>query len=56
MVATLAIGLIAVLLAMTGGSSLLDTLGSNMMIFVGAAAAITVVAGVLGLVLGKRGE
>lgn len=54
MVLTLAIGLTAVLLGLSGGSSLLDTLGSNLIIFVGAGAAVTVLAGVLGWVLGRK--
>ena len=55
MVLTLAIGMTAVLLGLSGGSNLLDTLGSNLMIFVGAGAAVTFLAGILGWVLGRRG-
>ena len=54
MVVTLAIGLTAVLLGLTGGSSLLETLGTNMYAAVGAGAGVTLIGGVLGWVLGRK--
>lgn len=54
MVVALAIGLVAVLLAMSGGGSLLDSLGTNMMYIAGGALLVTLIAAVLGWVIGRR--
>lgn len=54
MIAALAVGLVAVLLAMSGGGSLLDTLGSNMMAIAGGALGVTLIAAVLGWVIGRK--
>ena len=48
------VGLVAVLLAMSGGGSLLDTLGSNMMAIAGVALGATLIAAVLGWVIGRK--
>lgn len=54
MVVALAIGLVAVLLAMSGGGSLLDTLGGNMMAIAGGALGLTLIAAVIGWVIGRK--
>ncbi len=54
MILALAVGLVAVLLAMSGGGSLLDTLGSNMMAIAGVALGATLIAAVLGWVIGRK--
>ncbi|MDX2147828.1 MAG: helix-turn-helix domain-containing protein [Planctomycetota bacterium] len=54
-IAALAIGLVAVLLALAGASSQLASIGDNLWMFVGVGAAITVVAALVGFVLGRRG-
>lgn len=54
MIVALAVGLVAVLLALSGGGSLLDTLGGNMMAIAGGALGVTLVAAVLGWVIGRK--
>lgn len=54
-VVSLAVATFAALMGLTGGGGgLLDTLGDKMMIIVGALAGVTLIAGLLGWVLGRR--
>jgi hypothetical protein len=54
MIVALLVGLVAVLLALSGGGSLLDTLGGNMVAIAGTALGLTLVAAVLGWVIGRK--
>jgi hypothetical protein len=54
MIVALLIGLVAVLLALSGGGSLLDTLGGNMVAIAGGALGLTLVAAVVGWVIGRK--
>jgi hypothetical protein len=55
-VLALLVGIFAMIAAMTGsGGGLVDQLGNNFMIIVGACAGVALIAGVLGWVLGKKG-